>query len=300
MKIYEMNKVVFVATLAITAMACSSGDSDSVQNGGSSESPESSIQTAAEDSSGHSSTVRGVSATKSFMISNIDADIFGVKLGMTPEEANRALATKSPEHPPLPLHYTTIERQLGLVPYTPEKVAADAKGAYVESTMVNLGGSSGVTVTFAKPPADNVVVQITRKQHFSGTDKTSVEAFRKALIEKYGEPVEEPEPHGVIVYKWLFPADGADCNPLKPNLPATHHKHWPTVVNQISHQPKDCATALIYSLTASDGIVSYVEARLGNVGQTIVNTTATVAYQKEMREKAAEAKRKAATQAPQL
>jgi hypothetical protein len=286
----QMKNVAWVAAVSVFAIACGSGGDEVAE---SSAAKPGSVESKPESSKESS---KSGSDAGPVIVSNVNADIFGVKLGMTPEEAKAALEENKPQYwQGTPLVYNTIEQQMGLTD-SMFKPTAETSGAFVSATSISRG-SDQVHVYFAAPPAENVVQSIERKENVSGD--TSVEVYRQALVDKYGEPDEVDEAGAVILLKWLY--DGKDCNRLASNLPATKYQHWPTDLASIPHSPKQCATALIYSLTSPTGdIVSTVEAKIGNVGQIYLNREAMMALRDDIQQKAQEERIKQATDAPDL
>lgn len=225
-------------------------------------------------------------------LADIDADILGVRLGMTPEEAHAKLSEALPDANIPKLYYTTMTSNSRPVP-------PDTPGAFVGGIGIN--NPEKVQIRFSRPPAENVVISVERNQSLSGQKNTSLEVFRDSLIEKYGEPDEAPVWNDVLHYfKWLYPSGAADCNPLETGVKATDYRNWPTDVDDLPHPPERCATALIYTLTVRNGIVAFADAKLGNVGVIDLNNEAYAALRKEMREQAAAAAREAATDKPDL
>lgn len=280
----------WAAAMSVFAVACGSGGDEGAESSGTNSGANEANSESSKDSS------KAGSDAGPMLINNVDADIFGVKLGMTPEEAKAALEENKPQYwQGTPLVYNTMEQQMGLTD-SMFKPTAETPGAFVGATSISRG-SDRVHVYFAAPPAENVVQSVERKENVRGD--TSVEVYRQALVDKYGEPDEVDEAGAVTLLKWLY--DGKDCNRLASNLPATKYQHWPTDLASIPHSPKQCATALIYSLTAPSGdIVNTVEAKIGNVGQIYLNREATMALRDEIQQKAQEERVKQATDAPDL
>ncbi|WP_375208190.1 hypothetical protein [Hyphococcus sp.] len=284
-----MKSAASAAAMSVFIVACGSGGDEGAKSSGA-------VSDAAEAKAESSKDSKSASDAGPMIVDDVDADIFGVKLGMTPEEAKAALEENKPEYwQGSALVYNTLEQQMGLTDAM-FKPTAETPGAFVGTTSLGRG-SDRVHVYFALPPAENVVQSVERKENIRGD--TSVDVYRQALVDKYGEPDEVDEAGAVMLLKWLY--NGKDCNPLASNLPATKYQHWPTDAASIPHSPRQCGTALIYSLTAPSGdIVSNVEAKLGNVGQIYLNREATIAFRDEIQKKAQEERVQQATDAPDL
>ncbi len=232
-------------------------------------------------------------------VSSVEADILGVRLGMSPDEVGTALNENKPDNVQLlPRKWSSMD-PAHASDFQP--VNAETPGAFVPGIRATGPGSTHeIQVTFAKPPADNVVESIMRKELYSSVagQQTSLEAYRQSLIEKYGTPTEEDQGGAIVLIKWLYPDSASDCTPLKSNLPAKRQmSNYP---KDMGHLPETCATTLVYSLTANGGIVSNMEAKLANVGQEYFNREAMIAHRDALNEQAAEAQRQQATDRPNL
>ncbi|MDJ0926976.1 MAG: hypothetical protein QNJ73_04920 [Gammaproteobacteria bacterium] len=231
---------------------------------------------------------------------DIDADILGVRLGMTADEVIAALQAYKPDWESDPI-FNTVEELAGV---TRERPTPDTPGAFAPRIMINDRPRENIDVHLAQPPAENRVLRIERNQSSSAfaTQNTSLEVYVNALIEKYGEPAERPPQRNpdLAVLKWLYPADGADCNPFKVSGAPMNRKNWPTNPNQFAYPPDQCAAVLVYSVTANDGIVSGIAARLENPGQSYLSQQAAAEYLNQVRADAAEKARQQATDKPVL
>ncbi len=295
-------KAVSIAALSILLMSC--GDED----GGAAEDIDTSgntalAATAPANTKGTDTAPRdasaGAPAALEAAVAGVEADILGVRLGMTPDEAEAALQENKPDNVRLlPRTWSTFDpaHSSGWPP-----IKEDTPGAFVPGVRATgPGNTHDLQIAFAKPPAENLVESIVRKQLYSsvGGQQTSLDVYRQSLIDKYGPPAEEDKSGAILLLKWLYPSSAADCTPLKSNLPAT--KQGSSYPDDMGHPPETCATALIYSLTFNGGIVSNMAARLANPGQEYFHREAAVAHQSKLREQAAEAERQKATDKPDL
>lgn len=274
-------KVLSIVMTSVLAVSCGSGgDQDGGQSAGSS------------GSGGGGSASVGASANALMAsFADTDADILGVQLGMTPDEAHAALREARPDASVSEPSYVTMSIK------TP--VPAEKPGAYVQGIGIN-DRQDMVRVRFARPPLENVAMSIERNQSLSNADpQTSLEVYRDALIEKYGEPDEAPVSDNNLMhhFKWLFPSNRADCYPIGGLRSATE---WTTSVADLPSAAERCASALVYTLTVQNGIVSRAQARLGNAGVIGLEIESHTMLQRELAEKAAAAEREAATGQPDL
>lgn len=218
---------------------------------------------------------------------------------MTPDEAEAALNNNKPDNVQIfSRNWSTFDPAYSSG-YPPAN--ADTPGAFVPGVRATgPGNTHEIQVTFARPPADNRVESIFRKQHYSsvGNQQTSLDVYRQSLIDKYGSPAEEDKAGAIMLLKWLYPAGAADCTPLKSNLPAKRQAS--SYPDDMGHPAEKCATALIYSLSNAGGIVNYMEAKLVNPGQEYFNREASEAHQDKLRRKAVEEKQQEATNEPDL
>jgi len=244
-----------------------------------------------------------IRSMNAIVIEDVGADIRGFRLGMTPTEVMVTLKEKFPGYAiTTPPHYYTLAQSAGILnPLNPgPKATASTPGVFTRK----LGATNGVTkdtlgIEFALPPFPNVVKTITRSHRIEftetfKTEKTSVDVYRKALINKYGPPVAEYPyyGHGAIL-KWHYPADGMDCVGNGSGPQAWVFRHY--------DKAAACATALIYNLAAgSDGVVTTATARLGNPGHYQFNVGIHESLREEFRKLADAAKREQATDAPDL
>jgi len=232
-------------------------------------------------------------------VADVEADILGVRLAMTPEEVEAALKSNDSITHVFAPGRSTLDPAFssGMSP-----INADTPGAFVTGIAASTGPARrrDLSVTFARPPVDNVVESILRKELYSsvGNQQTSLEVYRQTLIDKYGPPTEEDAAGALLLLKWLYPPDAADCTPLKSNLPAT--KQASSYPDAMGHPPASCATSLIISLTHFNGLVNNAESRLLNVGQEYFNREALIAYRDELNRRTAEEKRQQATRKPAL
>ena len=231
---------------------------------------------------------------------DVGADLRGFRLGMTPAEAIATLKENgyAMNTPP---HYYTLAQSAGLVdPLNPgPKVTASTPGAFTNKLSATNGETKDtIGIEFALPPAPNVVKTITRSHRIEFTDtfktkKTSVDVYRKALIDKYGPPVAEYPYYNGATLKWHYPADGMDCVGNGSGPQAWVFRHY--------DKAAACATALIYNLAAgSDGVVTTATARLGNPGHYGFNAEIHRSLREEVRKLGNAAKREQATEAPEL
>jgi hypothetical protein len=233
-------------------------------------------------------------------VSDVGADIHGVRLGMSPEEALSVLQTKFPDAKINAPKYFTMAQATGL-DLSGAQSTASTPGAYAtKASVIDDETRDVISIEFALPPARNVVQSITRKQDTQfrqdfATNKTSTDVYYQALVGKYGAPTKETPLYTGKILKWLYPAEKKDCHPS--NRGAAHPQSW--VLQRT--EPEKCATALLYSYGAgADGVVTMVEARLADVGQMYINMLANKALREEYRRQANEAKGKKATKVPDL
>tara|TARA_B100001939_G_scaffold315415_2_gene300560 strand:- start:13684 stop:14541 length:858 start_codon:yes stop_codon:yes gene_type:complete len=285
MKHLSVKSTFSIAALSVLLMSCGDGSKDAAESSGNSENT--------------SVASTGAPAALEADVAAVEADILGVRLGMTPDEAEAALNENKPDNVRLlPLTWSSFDpdHSSGWPP-----IKADTPGAFVTGLRaIGPGNTHEIQISFAKPPADNLVESIYRKEHYSSLSdrQTSLEVYRQFLIDKYGPPTEEDKAGAILLLKWLYPSGAADCAPLKSNLPAKRQAS--SYPDDMGHPPEKCATALIYSLTFNGGIVNNMEAKLVNPGQEYFHRKAAMAYQADLRRKAEEAKRQKATNAPDL
>jgi hypothetical protein len=233
-------------------------------------------------------------------VADVGADIHGVRLGMTPEEALAVLEKKFPDAKINAPKYFTMAQATGL-DFSGTQSTADTPGAFAtKASVIDNTTRDVISLEFAVPPARNVVQSITRKQDIQfradfATNKTSADVYYQALVGKYGPPTKETPLYSGKILKWLYPAEKMDCHPS--NRGAAHPQSW--VLQRT--EPEKCATALLYSYAAgADGVVTHVEARLANVGQMYLNVEVNRALREEFRRQVNEAKSKQATKVPDL
>lgn len=224
-------------------------------------------------------------------------ELRGVRLGMTLEKARAALMAAMPEGSTFEVNqYGGVGHLIGHPPTGP--LTADTPGAYP----VRASGSDPmvtkevVAVEFALPPAPSVVRRVVRNHPVQFSERgtqTSVEVLREALIEKYGPPDDERTLVTRGAMKWLASPDKEDCNFWRGTGYNWHY--------QRAGHPADCSTALVYSYGAgADGVVTTVQAQLGNAGLIQLNTLANRALWEVLRENANAAERAGATDKPEL
>lgn len=287
------NRLSLVSVLALLAASCGSGGDDSEEAAAG---EKATSQTGSGNTRADKQTTASAGNVADMIASfaDIDADILGVRLGMTPQEAYAALKEARPDAPLSMPNYVSMTSQ-------GQQVSPDAPGAYIQGININ-DPIEKVIVTFARPPADNVVTAIERSQSYTITsDKSSADVYRDALIDKYGQPDEAPVWNDLLYHsKWLYPSNAKDCNPLETSLPGNHYKNWRTDPKNMRHRPEQCATALIYTLTVNNGVVDRVNVKIGNAGVIRLTRDAHVALREELAEQAAAAERDAATNEPDL
>lgn len=304
MKHLSVKYTLSIAALSVLLMSCGGGQESAAEN--SAQSSDASVVAADSQSEENTASeapphdaMAGAPAALNTAVASVEADILGVRLGMTPDEAEAALNDNAPDNVQLlSRNWSTFdpEHSSGWPP-----INADTPGAFVPGVRATgPGNTHEIQVTFARPPADNLVESIYRKQLYSsvGDQQTSLEVYRQSLIDKYGPPAEEDKAGAIMLLKWLYPSSAKDCAPLRSNLPAK--RQVSSNPDDMGHPPEKCATALIYSLTSNGGIVNYMESKFVNPGQEYFNREATAAYQEQIRRQAAEEKREEATDAPDL
>ena len=246
-------------------------------------------------SNGNSDATAGAPSSLNEAVAEVEADILGVRLAMTPDEAETALEENMPDNfRLLGRSWMSVEPGHQSGPFS-----AETPGAYVAGLRAT-GPRSEIQVTFARPPAENLVESVYRKQGYSANSgqQTSLDVYRQSLIDKYGQPQKEDKSRVILLLKWLYPSSARDCAPLKSNM--TAKRQAGSYPEDMGQPPEKCATALIYSLTYNAGIVDHMEAKLVNPGQEYLNREATIAYQDDLRRQAAAEAEREATDAPDL
>ncbi len=190
-------------------------------------------------------------------ISDVPADILGVRLGVTPEQAVAALGKVEPK-PEINVSYAAISEE---VQPRAMQAKAGAPGAYA-TTLVAWRRGDRVEIQFAAPPNENRVIDVKRTQN--AFDRTPERALSPRVLwtsleEKYGTPTEKDESgRGSIRAKWLYGAP--DCN--------VDHDYWNAMHSK--RLPGQCATAFTAkSVQGMDGLVLSVDTRLANPREVV-------------------------------
>lgn len=238
-------KALSIAAMSILLVSCGEEDESAVENADTSgatalEATETDSTNAAGDNTAPRDASAGAPASLEAAVAGVEADILGVRLGMTPHEAEAALKENKPDNVRLsPRSYASVDpaHSSGIPP-----VKADTPGAFVPFMSARGPGSThDIQIAFANPPAENLVESIVRKQLYSsvGDQQTSLDVYRQSLIDKYGPPAEEDKSGAILLLKWLYPSSASDCTPLKSNLPAT--KQGSSYPDDMGHPPETCA-----------------------------------------------------------
>lgn len=184
-------------------------------------------------------------------------DILGIRLGATHAQVLAALDKLEPKFQ-VESFYNAISEE---VQPTPRNARADTPGAFVlsMSAISTKPGTDRVTISFASPPNDNRVVDVSREQSFfdpSPENGLSAAVLWKALEDKYGRASEKGQAGTLgMDGKWLYPPGATDC------LPAPGY--WNAMNNDML--PQQCASALVVqSIEGRDGLTAKVTSRLAN------------------------------------
>jgi len=290
----NLQKAATIIALSTFVISCGSGSNENTNQAAASSGEDTAPAASSSGSLSKDQESATVGASADDLIdsmSDVEVDLLGVRLGMTPEEAYAALRAARPNAQVSKPTYVTMSVK------TP--VPADTEGAYAQGIRIN-DRMDSVQVSFARPPLDNVVTSVERRQLLSTAQpQTSLEVYRDALLNKYGKPVEEVVAGNKAMhhFKWLFPSNGTDCYPIEELRSSTE---WATSAPDLDASPERCASALVYSLAVNNAIVNDARGRLGNAGAIALEIQAHVDYQRELSEQAAKAAREAATAAPDL
>lgn len=197
-----------------------------------------------------------------------DVDVVGLKLGMTLEEAQAAIAAYNPDlqiQPPVQkiLQYRVANETRKTEPFLSYLFAVSGKKQ-----------SDDIYVYFSLPPGEPRAVAITR-QHNNFDPPIPREVYRKALIEKYGEPaatekdIYGDESHKLHWYQWHIGDGKVQCVPHIAggrevegqfgSIAATAIEAGQTfqritdpatgaMLNAEARDPSDCAVLLTYQL----------------------------------------------------
>jgi len=186
------------------------------------------------------------------------ADVLGIRLGMAPHEVVAAVKSRNPSLGNIgDVVYHSLLADTGRFMGAATR---DTEGAFALKYIAQRSNRAHrLDVSFFQPPAKNVVGKIQRKLQYNIYDESqriSLDVYRTALVEKYGEPTIDALPGyaNVLQYRWLWPADGTNCSPNK----------WVDARRGLPAGTDTCATTLIVNISATDSIVQTAEFILGN------------------------------------
>jgi hypothetical protein len=235
----------------------------------------------------------------------VDADILGVKFGMTPQEVLAALK-KSPERTN-EVQGIVLQQRNGVtqrettkdIPASPGFVNQIGSSHNVPVDNIRMD-TDNLRVSFALPPDANVVIGMEREQRYQSTGKpregdTSTEVYWKALESKYGKPTEYANSSGM----WLYPASAPDCLAKWHGTRPPGRFDWPRDRGALLGATR-CGTHLTIRTAALGGIVNNVTARFGNPLDQFINQARSGAYFQQLQQEEAKRQAAQATAAPKL
>lgn len=126
-------------------------------------------------------------------------DVFGVKLGMTPDEARRALRARSKD--------LQIKEQRETV----ERLRGDPVFSMLNAELserISAGPLERFSVHFALPPAESRVIYVARFGVFKPGQEPSLADVKASLVKKYGEPSAAEERASDWTLVWAQAPDG--------------------------------------------------------------------------------------------
>lgn len=232
-------------------------------------------------------------------------DVVGLKLGMTRDEAIKALTAYGIEP-------ARIQEQLQTYGYSDGVNNASTEPFLMRittsrETRVNgVRNSDSFTIRFSPPPAGGRVVAIQRLAQNNANPPTNAE-YRQALLEKYGEPTEAVLGNR----KWMFGKGTQDCLPkgLPPDrgsilkmvfMPSGSQVQLDHFLNSRVKSLDDCANFLKYDIGGADTeLARQVRATMVDVQSWVQAELAANAWVEGLRQEAIK-KRAGSSAAPTL
>ena len=230
-----------------------------------------------------------------------DADIVGLRLGMTVAEVKAALSAYDPA--------ITIDEQWQYYSYGDgvNVLRTEDFLAYINAHQQVISGdhwgSEGFSVFFSSPPEEARAVAVTRTLDNTPHPLTS-QQFREALVAKYGAPASESS-HEM---RWLFPEGKVDCVLNSGSYHPTHddflrHVFQGGVAGRMNNpQAKDlsdCAAYLVYRVGTGTFPASSVSALMIDVAAKATSELAANEWVNGLAE-AARKTRESGAEAPKL
>ena len=195
-------------------------------------------------------------------------DVIGLRIGMAPAQAREMFkshgfgsSTKSPNRPVDSYAEGSNALAFSLPGQAPHPVPHTNYVARISSAINNIKypatESSGglLTVFFGPVPGQEGIVMLNRTEYIPASQKLTVDAFAKTLVEKYGTPTELlPDSPGT--YRWRYDSNGTlrkptpatsfvGCPRLKPGVVEFQPLESPVMIQEYKQSVPRCGAIFL-------------------------------------------------------